>query len=331
MSIKRGLKNLVCSVPLILGLSGCFGYMIPGENFKREVEKPGWVKEYFSYPKAPIDYQLLQMSEKEHYTIKTLTFHSAMHTKPLNDFATVDYYDIKGEEKTPLIILSPILGGKNTLSEMFAEYYADRGFACAIVHRPNDKFPDNNNYAQGLEDILKQSLIDTMRAIDILQEFPDIDKDKIGSLGISLGAIKNATLAGIDERLKVNIFVMGGADIPYILEHTKEGGIVEELQGIADKKKLFEQLRETIRSDPKYLAPFINDKNTLMYITLFDNVVPIECQRKLKKLIGNPSVVYLLAGHYTAFMYILPPFRYVQKTSYEFFKKKFAETDKEQE
>ncbi len=326
-----GLKNIICSIPLILGLSGCFSYMIPGENFKGSVEKPGWVKKYYSYTKAPIDYKLIQTKVDEHYVRKTFTFHSAMHTKDLNDFATVDYYDLKGEEKTPLIVISPILGGKNTLAEMFAEYFAERGLACAIVHRPADKFPEENNYAQGLEDILRQSLIDTMRAIDYLQELPDIDRNKIGSLGISLGAIKNATLAGIDERLKVNIFVMGGADIPYILEHTKEGGIVEELQGIADKKKLFAQLRETMRSDPKYLAPFINDENTLMYITLFDNVVPIECQKKLKKLIGNPSVVYLLAGHYTAFMYILPPFRYVQKTSFKFFQERFAELDKQKE
>ncbi|MBI4919542.1 hypothetical protein HY837_06425 [archaeon] len=326
MNVKKWIAKLF-PLPLSLALSGCLGYITREGSYTGPKKRPESVDVYFSYSHEPINPFIEVTKVSDNYTVKRITFPTAMHTKPENDTVTVDYYDVNGDQKTPLIIVSPILGGKNTLTEFFAEYFADRGFSSALVHRPKDKIPDSNNYAQGLEDILKQSLIDTRRVIDLLESFPDIDANKIGSFGISLGAIKNSTLAGIDSRLKVNVFALGGADIPHILERSREGGIVEQLKQVKDKQQLFSQLREVVRSDPKYLAPYIDGEKALLFIGMFDNVVPVSNQKLLRDLIGKPSVCYLLSGHYSALFYTLPPFNVVQRVSYNFFKQKFAELD----
>jgi len=317
-------------IPLSLTLSSCFGYMVPGENFRGPSVKSEQVKQYYFYKKQNIVHTTEILETTANYTIKRLEFKSSMHTKPDNDTVKVDYYDVNGEQKTPLIIISPILGGNNKVSKIFAEYFANHGLANAIVHRPKDKMPYNNDYAGGLENILKQSIMDTRRAIDILEQFPDIDKNKIGSFGVSLGAIKNATLAGIEDRLKVNIFVMGGADIPDILAHSKEGGIIDALNDVFHEKGgdvVFDALRKLIISDPKNLAQYIDDENSLMYISLFDEVVPVKNQKLLRDLIGHPNVIYLWAGHYSAATFLLPPVHSIQRTSYNFFKERFNALD----
>ncbi len=326
MNAKKWVRKMF-SLALPILLSGCFGYMTMEGRYTGPKQRPAEVENYFSYPKALIEPTIKETEKNDKYTVKRITFPSAMHTKKENDTVTIDYYDVNGEEKTPLIIISPILGGDNTLTEWFSEYFAERGFSSALVHRPVDKIPDSSNYAQGLEDILKQSIIDTRRVIDLFETFEDIDANKIGSLGISLGAIKNATLAGVDPRLKVNVFAVGGADIPYILEHSTEGGIVEQLRQVEDKQKVFRELREKIKSDPLHVAQYIDGENTLLFISLFDTIVPVYNQKKLRDLIGKPHVCYLLAGHYSALFYTLPPFRIIQRKSYDFFKEKFDELD----
>lgn len=319
------LKKLVVSLATIPFLSGCVGFMIKGSDFKKEKPLPQSIKDYYSYEKKPINYTITNREKHANYVIKTIEFPSAVYTTEGNKTVKISYYDLNGEEKTPLIIISPILGGNNVVSKIFANYFANHNFATAIIHRPEDQKITGPNYAVSIEELLKQPLIDMRRAIDLFETFKDIDNERIGSFGVSMGGIRNATLAGIDQRLKVNVFVMAGADIPYILKHSKDTSIRREVEKAQESTEgdLFELLSKEIKSDPKYLSQYIDDDNTLMFITLFDEVVPLKSQKYLRELIGNPSVAYLLAGHYTAALYLLPPFYYVQNTSLIFFKEKF--------
>jgi cephalosporin-C deacetylase-like acetyl esterase len=57
---------------------------------------------------------------------------------------------------------------------------------------------------------LAQTIIDYRRALDFLETIPQIDPQRIGLLGASMGGILGALLAGVDERVKVAIIVAGG-------------------------------------------------------------------------------------------------------------------------
>jgi len=55
-----------------------------------------------------------------------------------------------------------------------------------------------------------QTIIDHRRALDLLETIAEIDSDRIGLLGGSMGAILGALLAGVDDRIKAAVLVSGG-------------------------------------------------------------------------------------------------------------------------
>src|SRR5262249_33550532 len=106
------------------------------------------------------------------------------------------------------------------------------------------------------------------------------------------------------------------------------------------KEEFFQHLKETVRTDPKNLAKYIDANNTLMFLSLFDHSVPLKYGLKLRKEIGSPQTVFLVSGHYTTLLYTqfvklaLPveplcifPMDYVEAESLAFFRKSFGEDD----
>ena len=53
-------------------------------------------------------------------------------------------------------------------------------------------------------------LYDAMRGVDVLASLPDVDADRIGAIGHSLGAKEALYLAAFDERVKVAVASEGG-------------------------------------------------------------------------------------------------------------------------
>jgi dienelactone hydrolase len=56
-----------------------------------------------------------------------------------------------------------------------------------------------------------QAIVDTRRAVDVLDSLPYVDKSRIGLLGFSAGAKTAAIAAGVDPRFKAVVLVSGGA------------------------------------------------------------------------------------------------------------------------
>jgi hypothetical protein len=67
------------------------------------------------------------------------------------------------------------------------------------------------------------------------------------------------------------------------------------------------------------LAPYLDARDTLMFLAAFDRVVPTWTGKQLREAIGGPKTIYLFAGHYTSFLY-LP---YAHWESLCFVKRKF--------
>jgi hypothetical protein len=319
---------------VVATLPSCISYIIPGTSIPKNTSRPAWIAQEYGYLKGTIDYTIASIEEHDKFTIKELQFPSATHTTKDNGIVTVSYYQLKSQtspvKKGPLVILSPILGGDYTASKWFAEFYANRGIATAIVHRPKDRFMDSDNYGEDIEKLLRQPIIDMRRVIDLFETFPEIDKYRIGSLGISMGGIRNATLAGIEPRLKVNVFIMAGVNIPYLLQYSDEPGIREKWDLAIDRvgeEALIADLEEHIKTDPRYFIQYANDSTALVYMPIWDKTVPVNTQKELIASLGNPSIAYLYSGHYSAVIFALPPINYLQRSSLNFFKRKFNELD----
>jgi pimeloyl-ACP methyl ester carboxylesterase len=61
---------------------------------------------------------------------------------------------------------------------------------------------------------MAKMLYDAMRAVDVLESLPYVDKQRLASVGHSLGAKETLYLAAFDERIKAAVASEGGITLP---------------------------------------------------------------------------------------------------------------------
>jgi len=216
----------------------------------------------------------------------------------------MDYYPCKDSERGPAILISPILGGKNEVASHFARYFSRRGYHCLIVHRPKDLTRDLETIQQ-LDRRLREAVIRDRMALDWLCAQPEVNQESIGSFGVSYGAIKNVILAGVDPRLKANVFGLAGGDMTSlvvksnheVLQRLRDG--VPETERVSIEKGVT-NWREVIEMEPLRFAPYIDPRTTLLILARNDHTVPRSNGEKLRKSLGYPRTVYLPCAHYSA-------------------------------
>ncbi len=250
---------------------------------------------------------------------------------------TIDHY-ARREQSEDLIFVFPLLGGKkNMIESYFAETYAVNGFDTAIIHR-DESFKDPANIDR-LEDIMQRNVIRDRIAIDFFEN--EYGKRKFGSFGISRGAINVAMTAGVEPRLQYNVLALGGTKLVRIFAKSKERRIQEFRRKVRENKVLDGDqfnayLESTLKTDPKNLSQYMDARNTLLFLALLDNTVPIRYGRQLRRQIGRPRTIFLFADHrtsilYTQFIPLLPPsrffgvfpFDYIETESLAFYNDKF--------
>lgn len=277
--------------------------------------------EYYSYPHQSIDAKVETIRDKKVYVIKRVEFASA-----LNVFGTesikVDYYVQKRRGKFPTVLALPISGGVDFCVETFARHYASHGFNCAIVHNRSIEL-ETIESAEQAESYLRQTVLDSRQVLDYLVGHEQVDADRIGCLGLSLGGIKASAVSGADERIKCTVVGLAGGSMADIFLTSKEKKVRDYMSqwvemGVSPEALRIE-LQDKLATDPLKLAEYVDARNTLMYIAAFDRIVPKECGKNLWRATGKPEVVYLFAGHFTSLLY-LP---YAERNSLAFFKRKF--------
>jgi len=318
----------LCCYYACLALSGCFSLPIDSK-YQGPALRPQSVLNYY---KSNSDYGNFTEHVTENnndYKVKKALIESDY--GPIN----LDLY-LTHKPSRNIVLIFPVLKGKPLVENHFAEYFAENGIDVAIVGRNSD-FMDPIN-ADKFESVLRQNIMRDKLAIDFLEE--QYAKNSFGSFGLSRGAINAAITAGADSRLKHNILVLGASDIPKILEKSDQRRIKKYLKLAAvqtktDRNQLLNNLQKSVKSDPKYLAPYIDARHTLLVLGLFDGTVPIRYGNNLRKQLGNPKTIYLLANHYTSLAFtqtvcsLLPekvdllcpfPFDYIETEALSFYR-----------
>lgn len=311
---------------LLLFLSGCV-FLPQSPNYAGPTERPAALEQY--YARDPYgDFQEFTLQAADDVTIKRIVLQST------KGEIVIDYFQHK-EKTDDLVLVFPLLGGKNLIPDYFAAYFAKRGFDAAIIHR-NDDFKDPEKFEE-IETMLRDCVIRDRIAMDFFEK--EYGKTKFGGFGISRGAINAAITASIDPRLKYNVLAMGGSDLVTMFKKAKikrlkdyRKAVMERL-GITDDE-FFARLRAKVKTDPMYLAKHLDANNTLMFLSMFDKTVPIKNGMELREEIGEPRTIYIAAGHFTSILYtqmvkVFPPtpeaifpFTYIESESLEFFNKR---------
>lgn len=279
------------------------------------------ILDYYSYPRQSVEARVEKIGENRTYVIKRVTFPSA-----LNVFGTenikIDYYVQKKPGKFPTVLVLPIAGGIDFSVKGFARHFASNGFNCALVHNRHFDLEDAKT-AEEVEDYFRQTVLDNRQVLDYLVERKEVDENRLGCLGLSLGGIKASILSAIDERLKCCVIGLAGGSIADIAVLSREKDIKDYIKALINEgisaEIIHAELSGKVTTDPLKLAEYIDARNVLMYIAAFDQVVPRPCGDRLWVAMGKPAVIYLFSGHYGSLLY-LP---YAQMESLSFFKKKF--------
>ncbi len=104
------------------------------------------------------------------------------------------------------------VGGKKNLK--YAVELAERGYVTLAPDYPNFGDYKNDPYAHGYQSATMKGIWNHMRAVDLLQSLPEVDKDRIGCIGHSLGGHNTLFAAAFDPRIKVAVTSCGFTSFP---------------------------------------------------------------------------------------------------------------------
>ena len=314
----------------VLVLSGCF--RVSGDSwYEGPPPRPEAMEQYYKPESASGNFRTEIVQDSDLYTLKHITIES--YAGPI----VVDYFE--GREKSDhLVLVFPVLGGKNFIEKHVAKYLVESGFDAAIVNRSNE-FKDPKMFDQ-LEEIFRLNVIRDRLALDFFET--EFGKKRFGTFGISRGAINVALTAGIDKRLKYNVLVLGGTDLVHLFKDSNQPRIEKYIQSVRDHKgftedQFFSALQRQLKTDPNNTAQYLDGRDTLLILGIFDRTVPFTYGLKLRDQIGRPDTIFLMADHYVGLLYtqtvsIVPPskdkgglfpFPYVEEEAVQFYDRSF--------
>lgn len=207
-------------------------------------------------------------------------------------------------EKLPTVLISPILAGNDLYIREFARFFAARGLNAVIVYRPKEVFSSNRPLSD-IEAHLRESIIQLRQVMDWLEQQDSVDREKLGSFAISMGALLTSVLAAVEPRVKASVLGLPAGRIAEILMASQDKAIRKRRENYLKENNLTreeaqDQLTDVIVSEPMTFAPAVEPGRVLMISGLFDRVLGLDRSLALWKRMGRPRLILLPTGHYTA-------------------------------
>ena len=144
---------------------------------------------------------------------------------------------------------------------------------------------------------LHQAVLDNRRALDWLAKRPDIDPQRMGVAGISLGGMLAALIAGVDHRARVLVTIVGGADVSdTVYDSFITYGLRPSLlyHGVTyDSAK-----RDLAPIEPTNWLGGFDPQNALMFNGRYDVFINPKQARRLSQALGGAKIVWIPTGHY---------------------------------
>ncbi|MBI3610228.1 MAG: dienelactone hydrolase family protein [Nitrospirae bacterium] len=309
-------------IGLAVNLSGCLYY----GHYAARLESPAAMSidpDYFhrETPHAPP--KVLYHRERDGYTIEKLQFRT--HTAFL--YLPEEGINVKSVPRRPAVIILPITQGDHYTKEM-ARFLAQYGII-SLRFQSHGHLLTAKNSEDALtefEALLKEDVMDVLEGIDWLGAQPSVENERIGIVGISMGAVIGSVVTGVDSRIRAGVFILGGGDLAGILFSSKEPSIVsirkriEEEEDLTRKDLLAETARRLRNVDPLTYAARLDPGRILMINAYFDQVIKRRYGKALWEAAGEPPMVMLPTGHYSAATF----FDYAQRRMLAHFEKVFG-------
>ncbi len=213
------------------------------------------------------------------------------------------------ETPAPLVLVSPILGGAKDdylACRVFGRWAARWGLSSFYLHQEEDILTGDRD-AFELDRLLRDNILSNRKALDLLSRRPEVNPSRLGSLGISMGALKNVVLIAVEPRLKANVLCLAGGDLPRILLESRERMVLRYLQrrkqrDAMEPQEVAEEFRRQFTAEPLLFAQFVPPEKILLFLGSFDDKVPYPTGLELHRAMGRPDLHVLPLGHYTGIL-----------------------------
>jgi dienelactone hydrolase len=240
-----------------------------------------------------------------------------------NNTVHCEYYQPLTAEpgKAPAVIVLHILGGDFALSRLFCNALAQRGVAALFVklpyygerRDPQSKrrmiSPDPRETVAGMT----QAILDIRQATAWLAARPEVDRDKLGIFGISLGGITSALAATAEPRLKNVCLLLAGGDVSAIAESAWERREAREIRQawLAQGRTRDEYAALLTTIDPVRYGANVRGRHILMLNALADEIIPRVCTESLWTAFGKPEIIWFDGGHYSVAWHLFAALHHV--------------------
>ena len=226
---------------------------------------------------------------------------------PIVDRIWFTLYRSPREPAPAVIIVHSLAEGRRSLLHRglhrMARYFAGRGITAAVIELPyhmrrlprgvsNLRLFTGSSLAAA--DAYDQSAADVSTVAEWLRRAPGVQAERVGVVGLSLGAIIAHLAMGRDARLSAGVAILGGGDLDRLrrdsllarLLHPRPPSLTPELQ---------EALRKV---DPLTFAGANRPRRVLMIQAARDLIVPPGASAKLWEALGRPPIRWVDANHF---------------------------------
>ncbi len=231
-----------------------------------------------------------------------------------NDVVHGRYFQPAGEGPFPACVLLHELDGNLWLVHFVSDMLARRGVATLAIAMPfyGERRDEKSSRRMISFDpdwtvaSVRQAVLDTRRSAAWMAGRPEIDADRIGVAGISLGGFVASVAAAAEPRFcRAAIVLAGGGVADLIWEHENpvaEGFRKHWKSRGGTRASLVEALKPV---EPTTHAQRLDKRPVLMIAAKDDEIVPRKSTMSLvEALPQKPEIVWLDAGHITAIFHL---------------------------
>ncbi|MEO9894251.1 alpha/beta fold hydrolase [Aurantibacter sp.] len=248
------------------------------------------ISTYYNYDKAvPLKDSVQTIIDTANYKLLSVTYQS-IHNKKVTGLLSVPKID---KSKIPVILLIHGLGDHKEVDYVAYgnDFFLKNGYAVLRidVSEHGDRkaefydFDFTGDYKYWSRNIIRQTVFDLRRAIDFLETRKELDKDRIGYYGISLGGIIGTIFCGVENRIKVPVIALAGGQLNLLFEEKAISKEAKDFVGTIEPLNFVKQI------SPRPLL-MLNAKN--------DEIVPPTMTKLLYHEAGEPKdIIWYDAKH----------------------------------
>ncbi len=266
------------------------------------------IAERFRLLPQSFDWQAKRLHEVEtNFEVWEVTFPSPVKTpEEINNTVHCEYFRSLRGGQQPAVIVLHILGGDFPLSRLFCNTLGQHGVHALFLKMPyygprrdpNSRRRMVSNDPQETVAGMTQAVLDVRYATAWLAARPEVDANRLGIFGISLGGITGALAATAEPRLNNVCLLLAGGSIAQAGWDSKEARPLRE-QWIAQGKSREEFVKILSAVDPVTYAASARGKRILMLNATDDEVIPRACTDALWIAFGQPKIKWYSGGHFS--------------------------------